>query len=217
MLEVRNLTKSFGSLVLFEDICFSVAQGQKVGLIAKNGTGKSTLLSIIAGKEGSDSGSVIFRRDIKVGILEQTPQFDPKETVLDACFNHHGEEEKVLRAKQILTQLKIRDLQQPMGQLSGGQQKRVALANVLITEPDLLILDEPTNHLDLRTKDVLKQALQDFDGTLICVSHDRDFLDGLVTKVYEFGHGRVKEHLCGINEFLETKKMEELSELERRR
>ena len=121
MLEVRNLTKSFGSLVLFEDICFSVPQGQKVGLIAKNGTGKSTLLSIIAGHEGCDSGSVILRRDIKVGILEQTPRFNPDETVLDACFNHKGEEEKVLKAKQILTQLKIQNLQQPMGQLSGGQ------------------------------------------------------------------------------------------------
>ena len=149
MLEVRNLTKSFGALLLFENICFSVAQGQKVGLIAKNGTGKSTLLSVIAGTEGCDSGSVIFRRDIKVGFLVQTPHFDPAETVIDACFNHNGEDEKVLRAKQILTQLKITDLTQPMGQLSGGQQKRVALANVLITEPDLLILDEPTNHLDL--------------------------------------------------------------------
>ena len=137
-LDVQQLTKSFGSLVLFENISFSVAEGQKVGLIAKNGTGKSTLLSILSGKEGFDSGEIIFRRDLKVGMLEQTPAFDPTESVLDACFNHQGDPEKVLKAKQILTQLKIRDLQQPMGQLSGGQQKRVALANVLITEPDLL-------------------------------------------------------------------------------
>ena len=147
-LDVQNLTKSFGSLVLFENISFSIAERQRVGLIAKNGTGKSTLLSILAGKEGYDSGEIIFRRDLKVGILDQTPKFSPDDSVLDACFNHQGNEEKILKAKQILTQLKIRDLQQPMGQLSGGQQKRVALANVLITEPDLLILDEPTNHLD---------------------------------------------------------------------
>ena len=139
-LDVQRLTKSFGSLVLFEDISFSIAEGQKVGLIAKNGTGKSTLLSVLSGKEGYDSGEIIFRRDIKVGMLEQAPQFDPNESVLDACFNHQGEEEKVLKAKQILTQLKIRDLEQPMRELSGGQQKRVALANVLITDPDLLSL-----------------------------------------------------------------------------
>ena len=148
-LEVQSLTKSFGSLVLFENISFSIAERQKVGLIAKNGMGKSTLLSLLSGKDGYDSGDIIYRRDLKVGFLEQVPVFDPNDTVLDACFNHHGDEEKVLKAKQILTQLKIRNLQQPMGQLSGGQQKRVALANVLITEPDLLILDEPTNHLDL--------------------------------------------------------------------
>ena len=138
-LDVQNLTKSFGALVLFENISFSVAQGQRVGLIAKNGTGKSTLLSLLAGNDSPDSGNIIFRKDIKVAILEQTPRFDPDDTVLEACFNHKGEEEKVLKAKQVLTQLKIRDLNQPMGQLSGGQQKRVALANVLITEPDLFV------------------------------------------------------------------------------
>ena len=121
-LDVQHLTKSFGSLVLFEDINFSVAEGQKVGLIAKNGTGKSTLLSILTGKEGYDQGDIIYRRDIRVGMLEQSPAFDPEESVLDACFNHEGDPEKVLKAKQILTKLKIRDLQQPMGQLSGGQQ-----------------------------------------------------------------------------------------------
>ena len=148
-LDVQHLSKSFGALTLFHDISFSIGEGQRVGLIAKNGTGKSTLLSILCGKEGYDSGSIVFRRDLKVGMLEQSPVFDPDESVLDACFNHQGEEEKVLKAKQVLTQLKIRDLNQRMGELSGGQQKRVALANVLLTEPDLLILDEPTNHLDL--------------------------------------------------------------------
>ena len=205
MLEVRNLTKSFGSLVLFEDICFSVAQGQKVGLIAKNGTGKSTLLSIIAGKEGSDSGNVIFRRDIKVGILEQTPRFDPNETVLDACFNHNGEEEKVLRAKQILTQLKISDLQQPMGQLSGGQQKRVALANVLITEPDLLILDEPTNHLDLEMIEWLEGFLGRGRKTLLMVTHDRFFLDRVCSVIIELDDRTVYTYRGNFSYYLEKR------------
>lgn len=185
MLEVRNLTKSFGSLVLFENICFSVAQGQKVGLIAKNGTGKSTLLSIIAGHEGADSGSVVFRRDVKVGFLEQSPRFNPEETVLDACFNHKGEEEKVLKAKQVLTQLKINDLSQPMGQLSGGQQKRVALANALINEPDILILDEPTNHLDLEMIEWLEDFLSRGRKTLLMVTHDRFFLDRVCSVIIE--------------------------------
>ena len=148
-LDIQNLTKTFGAQLLFNKISFSIAEGQKVGLIAQNGKGKSTLLSIIAGKEGYDDGKIVFRKDLKVGYLEQQPHFNPDESVLDACFNHQGEADKVLKAKQVLTQLKIRDLNQPMSKLSGGQQKRVALANVLITEPDLLILDEPTNHLDL--------------------------------------------------------------------
>lgn len=184
-LDIQNLTKSFGALVLFENISFSVAQGQRVGLIAKNGTGKSTLLSLIAGKDTPDSGSIIFRKDIKVGILEQTPYFKPDDTVLDACFNHQGEEEKVLKAKQVLTQLKIRDLSQPMGQLSGGLQKRVALANVLITEPDLLILDEPTNHLDLEMIEWLEGYLSRGNKTLLMVTHDRFFLDRVCTVIVE--------------------------------
>ena len=184
-LDVQQLTKSFGSLVLFENISFSIAEGQRVGLIAKNGTGKSTLLSVLSGKEGYDSGEIIFRRDLRVGMLEQSPVFDPMESVLDACFNHEGDPEKVLKAKQILTQLHIRDLQQPMGQLSGGQQKRVALANVLITDPDLLILDEPTNHLDLEMIEWLEGFLSRGNKTLLMVTHDRFFLDRVCNLILE--------------------------------
>ena len=184
-LDVQHLSKSFGALQLFEAISFSIGEGQRVGLIAKNGTGKSTLLSILAGKEGYDSGEIIFRRDLKVGMLEQSPQFDPQESVLDACFNHQGDPEKVLKAKQVLTKLKIRDLQQPMGQLSGGQQKRVALANVLLTEPDLLILDEPTNHLDLEMIEWLEGYLQRGNRTLLMVTHDRFFLDRVCSVILE--------------------------------
>ena len=184
-LDVQHLTKSFGALTLFRDISFSIGEGQKVGLIAKNGTGKSTLLSILAGKEGYDAGDIVFRRDLKIGFLEQSPTFDPEETVLDACFNHHGEEEKVLKAKQVLTQLKISNLQQPMGQLSGGQQKRVALANVLLTEPDLIILDEPTNHLDLEMIEWLEGYLQRGNRTLLMVTHDRFFLDRVCSVILE--------------------------------
>ena len=184
-LDVQHLSKSFGALTLFRDISFSIGEGQRVGLIAKNGTGKSTLLSILSGKEGYDSGSIVFRRDLKVGMLEQSPVFDPDESVLDACFNHQGEEEKVLKAKQVLTQLKIRDLSQRMGELSGGQQKRVALANVLLTEPDLLILDEPTNHLDLEMIEWLEGYLGRGNRTLLMVTHDRFFLDRVCSVILE--------------------------------
>ena len=184
-LDVQHLSKSFGALQLFEDISFSIGEGQKVGLIAKNGTGKSTLLSILCGKEGYDAGDIVFRRDLKIGFLEQSPTFDPEETVLDACFNHQGDPEKVLKAKQVLTQLKIKDLEQPMGQLSGGQQKRVALANVLLTEPDLLILDEPTNHLDLEMIEWLEGFLQRGNRTLLMVTHDRFFLDRVCSVILE--------------------------------
>lgn len=179
-LQVENLTKSFGDLVLFHEISFGIAQGQRIGLIAKNGSGKTTLLNILAGKEGYDEGNITFRRDLRVGYLEQSPSYPEELTVLEACF-HHGnstvelikEYEKCMetpgnpgledllarmehekawdyerRAKQILSQLKIRHFDQKIKHLSGGQLKRVALANVLINEPDLLILDEPTNHLD---------------------------------------------------------------------
>ena len=184
-LDVQHLTKSFGALTLFRDISFSIGEGQKVGLIAKNGTGKSTLLSILNGKEGYDEGSIVFRRDLKVGMLEQSPVFDPDESVLDACFNHQDEDEKVLKAKQVLTQLKIRDLSQRMGELSGGQQKRVALANVLLTEPDLLILDEPTNHLDLEMIEWLEGYLARGNRTLLMVTHDRFFLDRVCSVILE--------------------------------
>ena len=204
-LDVQHLTKSFGSLVLFEDINFSVAEGQHVGLIAKNGTGKSTLLSILTGHEGYDSGDIIYRRDIRVGMLEQSPTFDPEESVLDACFNHQGDPEKVLKAKQILTKLKIRDLQQPMGQLSGGQQKRVALANVLITEPDFLILDEPTNHLDLEMIEWLEGFLQRGNKTLLMVTHDRFFLDRVCSLILELDDRTIYTYRGNYSYYLEKR------------
>ena len=204
-LDVQNLTKSFGSLVLFEDISFSIAEGQKVGLIAKNGMGKSTLLSVLSGKEGYDSGSIIFRRDLKVGMLEQSPVFDPEESVLDACFNHQGNPEKVLKAKQVLTQLKIRDLQQPMGQLSGGQQKRVALANVLLTDPDLLILDEPTNHLDLEMIEWLEGYLARGRRTLLMVTHDRFFLDRVCSVILELDDRTIYTYRGNYSYYLEKR------------
>ena len=204
-LDVQHLTKSFGSLVLFNDISFSVAEGQKVGLIAKNGTGKSTLLSILSGKEGYDSGEIIFRRDLRVGMLEQAPDFDPAESVLDACFNHKDDPEKVLKAKQILTQLKIRDLEQPMGQLSGGQQKRVALANVLITDPDLLILDEPTNHLDLEMIEWLEGFLNRGNKTLLMVTHDRFFLDRVCSVILELDDQTIYTYRGNYSYYLEKR------------
>lgn len=184
-LDVQNLTKRFGAQVLFENISFSIAEGQKVGLIARNGTGKSTLMSVLMDKEGYESGSIIYRRDLKLGFLEQSPQFDPEESVLDACFNHEGDPDKVLKARQILTQLHITDLEQPMGQLSGGQQKRVALANVLITEPDFLMLDEPTNHLDLEMIEWLEGYLNRGNKTIFMVTHDRFFLDKVCNVILE--------------------------------
>ena len=204
-LDVQKLTKSFGSLVLFRNISFSIAEGQKVGLIAKNGTGKSTLLSILSGIEGYDTGEIIFRRDLRVGMLEQSPAYDPKESVLDACFNHQGKDEKVLKAKQILTKLNIRDLSQPMGQLSGGQQKRVALANVLITEPDLLILDEPTNHLDLEMIEWLEGYLNRGNKTLLMVTHDRFFLDRVCSVILELDDQTIYTYRGNYSYYLEKR------------
>ena len=184
-LDVQNLTKRFGAQVLFDKISFSIAEGQKVGLVARNGTGKSTLMSVLMDKEGHESGDIIYRRDLEIGYLEQSPQFDPEESVLDACFNHEGDPEKVLRAKQILTQLHITNMEQPMGQLSGGQQKRVALANVLIEEPDFLMLDEPTNHLDLEMIEWLEGYLNRGNKTIFMVTHDRFFLDKVCNTILE--------------------------------
>ena len=184
-LDVQNLTKRFGAEVLFDKISFSIAEGQKVGLVARNGTGKSTLMSVLMDKEGHESGDIIYRRDLKVGYLEQSPKFDPEESVLEACFNHEDDPEKVLKAKQILTQLHISNMDQPMGQLSGGQQKRVALANVLIDEPDFLMLDEPTNHLDLEMIEWLEGYLNRGNKTIFMVTHDRFFLDKVCNTILE--------------------------------
>ncbi len=203
--DVQNLSKSFGALQLFDNISFSIAEGQRVGLVAKNGTGKSTLLAVLAGKEGCDSGDIVFRRDLRVGFLEQSPRFDPDESVLDACFNHQGDPDKVLKAKQVLTQLKIRDLNQPMRQLSGGQQKRVALANVLLTEPDLLILDEPTNHLDLEMIEWLEGYLSRGNRTLLMVTHDRFFLDRVCSVILELDDRTVYTYRGNYAYYLEKR------------
>ena len=205
LLDIQNISKAFGAHVLFENISFSIAEGQHVGLIAKNGTGKSTLLSLLSGKESVDSGSIIFRRDIKVGFLEQQPKFDPEESVLDACFNHQGDPDRILKAKQILTQLHITDLTQPMGQLSGGQQKRIALANVLITEPDLLILDEPTNHLDLEMIEWLEGYLQRGNKTLLMVTHDRYFLDRVCNIILELDNHTVYSYRGNFQYYMEKR------------
>lgn len=204
-LDVQNLTKSFGAHVLFENISFSVAERQKVGLVARNGTGKSTLLSILTGIEGYDSGEIIFRRDLRIGYLEQSPKFNPEDTVLDACFNHDGNEEKILKAKQILTQLKISDLAQTMGTLSGGQQRRVALANVLITDPDMFILDEPTNHLDLDMIEWLEGFLSKGNKTLLMVTHDRFFLDRVCSTILELDDKTVYTYRGNYSFYLEKR------------
>ena len=204
-LDVQHLTKSFGAHLLFRDISFSIAAGQKIGLVAKNGTGKSTLLSVITGKEGYDSGEIIYRNDLRTGYLEQSPLFDENESVLDACFNHHGDPERVLKAKQILTQLHISNLEQPMGQLSGGQQKRVALANVLITDPDLLILDEPTNHLDLEMIEWLEGYLNRGNKTLLMVTHDRFFLDRVCNIILELDDNTIYTYRGNYSYYLEKR------------
>ena len=204
-LDVQNLTKSFGAQVLFKDISFSIAEGQHVGLVAQNGTGKSTLLSILTEKEGYDSGSIIYRNDLRVGMLEQSPHFDPEESVLDACFNHEGNPERLLKAKQILTMLKLYDLEQPMGQLSGGQQKRVALANVLILEPDFLILDEPTNHLDLEMIEWLEGYLSRGNKTIFMVTHDRYFLDNVCNTILELDNNTIYTYRGNYSYYLEKR------------
>ena len=205
ILDVQNVSKAFGAHVLFENISFSISEGQHVGLIAKNGTGKTTLLSLLSGKEPVDSGSIIYRKDVRVGFLEQQPKFDPEESVLDACFNHNGDPDKILKAKQILTQLRITDLNQPMGQLSGGQQKRIALANVLITEPDLLILDEPTNHLDLEMIEWLEGYLSRGNKTLLMVTHDRYFLDRVCNLILELDNHTIYSYRGNFRYYMEKR------------
>lgn len=204
-LDVQNLTKSFGAQVLFKDISFSIAEGQHIGLVAQNGTGKSTLLSILIGKESYDTGSIIYRNDLRVGLLEQSPKFDPEESVLDACFNHEGNPKRLLKAKQILTMLKLTNLDQPMGQLSGGQQKRVALANVLILEPDFLILDEPTNHLDLEMIEWLEGYLSRGNKTIFMVTHDRYFLDNVCNTILELDNNTIYTYRGNYSYYLEKR------------
>ena len=204
-LDVQNLTKSFGSQVLFNNISFSVSEGQKVGLVAKNGTGKSTLLSILTNNEGKDSGSIIYKNDLKIGYLEQSPIFNHDESVLEACFNHENSEELIIKYKQILTQLKIKNFDQPMGQLSGGQQKRVALANVLITEPNFIIMDEPTNHLDLEMIEWLEGYLNRGNKTLLMVTHDRFFLDRVCNTILELDDQQIYTYRGNYSYYLEKR------------
>lgn len=236
-LQVDNLTKSFGDLVLFENISFGITEGQRMGLIAKNGSGKTTLLNILSGKEGYDSGNIVFCRDLRVGYLEQDPQYPAGLTVLEACF-HHGnstvelikEYERCMeteghpgldnllvrmdhekawdyeqKAKQILSQLKIRNFDQQVGQLSGGQLKRVALANTLITEPDLLILDEPTNHLDLDMTEWLEDYLRRTSLSLLMVTHDRYFLDRVCSEIIEIDNQQVFQYKGNYSYYLEKR------------
>ena len=213
LLDVQNLTKSFGSQILFKGVSFSVSEGQKVGLIAKNGTGKSTLLEILTGDEGYDEGNIIYRNNIRISYLKQIPEFNPDESVLDTCFNHHGDPERILKAKQILTQLHIKNLQQPMKELSGGQQKRVALANALINEPDFLILDEPTNHLDLVMIEWLEGYLSRSTLTLLIVTHDRYFLDHVCNLILELDNKSIYNYRGNYCYYLE-KRQERINNLQ---
>ena len=236
-LQVENLTKSFGDLVLFQDISFGIAEGQRIGLIAKNGTGKTTLLNILGGKEGYDEGRIVFRRDLRVGYLEQSPYYPEELTVLEACFYHGNSVVEVIkdyercmsteghpglddilarmehekawdyerRAKQILSQLKIRDFTQQVKHLSGGQLKRVALANVLITEPDLLIMDEPTNHLDLEMTEWLEEYLNRGKLSLLMVTHDRYFLDRVCSEIIEIDNKQLYSYSGNYSYYLEKR------------
>ena len=212
ILDIQNLTKSFGERVLFRNISFSIAEGQHVGLIAQNGTGKSTLLSMLMGIEGVDEGSIVYRNDVKTGFLCQTPTFDPAKSVIDTCTEGQTEHEQHLNAKQILTKLKIRDLDQPMGQLSGGQQKRVALAAVLMTDPDFLILDEPTNHLDLEMIEWLEGFLSRGNKTILMVTHDRFFLDRICSVILELDDQTIYTYRGNYSYYLE-KRQERLDNL----
>lgn len=236
-LQVEGLVKSFGDLVLFDNLSFGIAEGQRVGLIAKNGTGKTTLLNILSGKEGKDGGTVIYRNDLRVGYLEQTPVYPEELSVIEACFFHGNEVTEVIkayercmetpgnpgldhlleemertkawdyeqRAKQILSQLKITNFEQKIGHLSGGQLKRVALANVLIMEPDLLILDEPTNHLDLEMVEWLEDYLHRGNLSLLMVTHDRYFLDRVCNEIYEIDDRQIYTYKGNYSYYLEKR------------
>ena len=192
-LQVENLTKSYGDRMLFRDVTFGVYEGDKIGIIAKNGTGKSTLLNIIAGKESPDSGNITFRSGLRVGILDQTPLFQKDDTALGYCMRDtehlHVDEHDVWtyedRARQMLTQLGITDADSPVSTMSGGQSKRVALAKVILGNPDLIILDEPTNHLDIKVIEWIENYLTRSRMTLLMVTHDRYFLDRVTNKIIE--------------------------------
>lgn len=209
-INVEGLTKSFGDLLLFEDITFGLEQGQKIGLIAANGSGKTTLLNIIAGREDYDSGSVVFRNDLKLGYLEQSPTFSPGLSVLEACLGDAASPEYELKAKQVLSQLKLAGLDRKMEHLSGGQQKRVALANVLIHDPELLMLDEPTNHLDMDMTEWLEEYLSRQNISLLMVTHDRYFLDRVCNEIMEIDHRKLYQYKGNYSYYLE-KRQERLS------
>lgn len=205
-LDVQNLTKRFGERILFNNISFSVAEGQRIGLIAQNGTGKSTLLSMLTNEENIDCGEIIYRNDISVGFLKQEPKFKEGATVLEACFaNKNPDDDAQLKAKQILTQLRIKDMQQPVSQLSGGQQKRVALAQVLISNPDMLILDEPTNHLDLEMVEWLENFLRRGNKTILMVTHDRFFLDNVCDTILELSDQTIYSYKGSYSYYLEKR------------
>lgn len=213
-LQIENLTKSFGSLVLYENVDFELSQGQKVAIVAKNGAGKSTLLNIIAGKDTADSGKITFRSGLRVSFLEQTPHYDPESTVYDAFMavenslkEFHSEDwwQYETKAKQIITKLKAGDFDAKISTLSGGQLKRLALANALISEPDLLILDEPTNHLDLEMVEWLEDYLTRTNLTLLMVTHDRYFLDRVCSDIVEIDGGKFYRYRGNYSYYLEKR------------
>ena len=205
ILDVQNVSKSFGASTLFRNISFSISEGQHVGLIAQNGTGKSTLLSMLTGTESVDSGAIIYRNNVRIGYLSQTPHFDPSMSVLDACRSHCTEHDSPLSVMQLLTKLHIQDTAQPVGQLSGGQQKRVALAAVLVAEPDFLILDEPTNHLDLEMIEWLESFLARGNRTILMVTHDRFFLDRICSVIMELDNETLYTYKGNYSYYLEKR------------
>lgn len=206
IIDIQNVSKRFGERVLFDNISFSVAEGQRVGLIAQNGTGKSTLLSMLTGEEGVDSGEIIYRNGIRTGYLRQEPRFPENATVMQACFSGTDpDDDAQLKAKQILTQLRITDFNQPVHELSGGQQKRIALAQVLISNPDFLILDEPTNHLDLQMVEWLEGFLSRGNKTLLMVTHDRFFLDNVCSVILELDNRTMYTYRGSYSYYLEKR------------